>query len=120
METKLTDLQNEKPKNNDKKENNMPGISMVGEDYQKYPWGTTLSLDDKTLEKLNIDVSQIKAGSMLKVVGEASVTRVSKEDEMDKEGKPKTCQRLEIQIQKLALSDDGSFESGFKDNGKGD
>lgn len=116
METKLTDLKNDKPKKEDK--NTVSDMPCCGvESYEKYPWGTRINFDDKVLEKLKIDLSSLKVGGKGKLNAEYEIMEIIRRDRMGSDGKESKYQSLEIQIQKLALSDDGDFDSGFKDKG---
>lgn len=118
MQTKLTDLKNDKPKKEDKNEVTMAMPCCGVEAYEKYPWGTRISFDDNVIEKLKIDLSSLKIGGKGKLMAEYEIMEISRNDRMDGDGKERKSQSLGIQIQKLALSDEGDFESGFK--GKGD
>lgn len=112
METKLTDLKNDKPKK-DKESDSC--ACMPCESYEKYPWGTRINFDDKVIDKLNLDLSSFKVGDKGKLSAEYEVMGISRNDRMGSDGKESKSQSLDIQIQKLALSDDGDFDSGFKD-----
>lgn len=116
METKLIDLKNEKTKKEEKPETTCG--CMPCESYEKYPWGTRINFEDKVIEKLKLDLSSLKIGGKGKLMAEYEIMGISRNDRMGNDGKESKSQSLDIQIQKLALSDDGDFDSGFK--GKGD
>jgi hypothetical protein len=67
----------------------------------EYPWGLRISLSEKELEKLGLDVKDASVGDMIDMRAFAVVTSIS-QDERD--GK-KSC-RVELQIQKLAIENE--------------
>ena len=90
------------------------------EAYEKYPWGTRISFDDNVIEKLKIDLSSLKIGGKGKLMAEYEIMEISRNDRLGEDGKERKSQSLAIQIQKLALSDEGSFDAGFKDKSEDD
>lgn len=71
----------------------------------EYPYGLVLRLGEDCIEKLGVDVSEFKVGSTVKIMAESSVNMLSKSGE---------CCSMELQITKLALASDESFEAAFE------
>ena len=104
MKTTMTDLKRTKKE--------MKGTdSIEPSEGNPYPWGTQLRLDSEQLKKLKIDVSKLKAGASIYIRGEGCVTRIESSDSSEG-GKRES---LEIQIEKLALSDKDDFSGGYKE-----
>ncbi|MBI9110326.1 capsid staple protein [Maridesulfovibrio ferrireducens] len=85
----------------------------VGPEGDDFPWGLRLHLDDKTISKLGLKVTDIKAGSTLKLQAEVYVCGVNAQPD----GKGKG---LELQLVKMGIESDGSFEDGFKEASEND
>lgn len=64
----------------------------------EYPWGLRISLTDKELKKLDLDVKDAEIGDLIDMRAFAVVTSISQ----DERGGEKCC-RVELQIQKLAI-----------------
>ncbi len=110
MKTKMVSMERPKPKKSDV----VPG-SPAQEYYEKYSYGTRIRLSSEEIEKLGIDVTELRAGQSVTIRGQCEICSVSTDDSMDENGKSKQDQRLEIQIQKLALASQDSFKGGFDD-----
>jgi hypothetical protein len=76
--------------------------SPVSSSSDKYPWGLRLNLDKAALEKLGIDLP--KVGTDYHVMAVASVVSVSKHDRSSADGEDHSSQTLELQIEKLGLT----------------
>jgi len=114
MKTAMVDMKKPKPPKSDKGINS-PTLDYGG--YEKCPYGMRVRLSSDELEKLGIDVSDLNAGQQVTIKGKCEICEVSTEECMDENGKPKKNQRLELQIQKLALQSQNSFKGGFEDEG---
>lgn len=115
MKTELTDLKRPKPKKGE--DNSKP---CVPESYHEpYAYGLRINLGTDELKKLDIDVSKLAAGSEISIQASGQIIEVRNTDEIV-DGKPKKDQRLEIQIQKMNVSDSADFEGGFDDEGEED
>ena len=66
----------------------------------EYPWGLTIRLSEKELEKLGLS-DDVEAGDTLHFMAQASVKSVSKNDYNG----VKSC-NVELQIEKMAAEDD--------------
>jgi len=73
-----------------------------------YPWGLEVSLEDKSIEKLKIDVENISAGDEVYFLAKAQVTRVSFHENIDyKSGKKSGNNDLGLQITEMAWGKPG-------------
>jgi hypothetical protein len=116
MKTDLTDLKRPKPKKSTGKD----APEIVSHDYyDKYPYGLRLSLCDEELEKLGIDAGKLTTGTEITIKATGQITEIRNSKEI-RNGKTEKDQRVEIQIQKLSLADDGNFDDGFKEDGEED
>lgn len=75
----------------------------------RYPWGLEISLDDDSLKKLGIDVSEMSSGAEVVLQGKAKIASISTNDN---DGKKRSS--LGLQITHMDLSVGGSFEDAFK------
>jgi len=75
----------------------------------KYPWGLRLDLEDETLKKLGIDVSELSSGSEVTLRGKAMISGISVNDS---DGKKRSS--LSLQITHLELPVEGDFAAAFK------
>lgn len=75
-----------------------PGEKPKGPDY---PWGLRISLTEKELEKLDLDVKDADVGDLIDMRAFGVITCISQND-----GDGGKCCRVEIQIQKLAIEDE--------------
>lgn len=71
----------------------------------KYSYGLSLRFDDETLEKLNLDTSDVEVGDMLDLRAMAEVTSVSKHDSGDGE---KCC--VELTLTHVGLENESTEE----------
>lgn len=71
----------------------------MGMDESKYPWGLSITLEMESLEKLNIDVNQLKVGQVLNLMADAEITSISVSEDMNKERKS-----LGLQITRMDLN----------------
>lgn len=72
-----------------------------------YPWGLKLCLTSAELEKLGIDVKDASVGDYFHIVARACVTSISSTD-----GPDGPCNRLEAQIEEMAVPDQDDDTSG--------
>lgn len=66
----------------------------------KYFYGLTLCFDQETLDKLNLDTSDVSVGDMLPMTAMAEVTSVSKHDS----GSGEQC-RVELTLTHIGLDE---------------
>jgi hypothetical protein len=66
-----------------------------------YPWGLRISLTEKELEKLDLDINDAEIGDLIDMRAFGVITSISQNDSDG--GK---CCRVEIQLQKLAIEDE--------------
>lgn len=71
----------------------------------KYSYGLSICLDQDSLDKLDLDTSDVEVGDMLHMVCMVEVTSVSKNDTGDGE----KC-RVELQITHLGIAENESTE----------
>jgi hypothetical protein len=81
----------------------MPGmpaaVSVMAEPRgPQYPYGCCISLDDDTLEKLDMGDEMPPVGATIHFCCAAKVTNVSMREEAGPDGKPQKCCRVELQI----------------------
>jgi hypothetical protein len=69
-----------------------------------YPWGLRISLTEKELEKLDLDIKDAEIGDVIDIRAVAAVTSISQSDSDG--GK---C-RVELQIQKMAIENEADDE----------
>ena len=81
----------------------------------KYPWGMQLRFDSDTMPKFP-ELSGMDVGGKVRIVGIGEVTSISKNE--SKDGGKNEC--IEIQIVKLAVDSEDSFDSAFEKAVKGD
>lgn len=93
--TKLADMSLSKA---ERKESMPQAVSES--DGPRFPYGLTLRLDNASLEKLGID-SLPKVGAKMVIQAEGVVISVSSHESENRDDR-----NVEIQIQKLAVSDD--------------
>ena len=94
---KLTDMQYTKAET---KKRNSSMKEMAVEDYQpEYPWGLEITLNDKCLKKLDIDVKDCNVKDKVKVVAECSV----KDLRSHASARNSSDDRMELQIEKLGI-----------------
>lgn len=75
-----------------------------------YPYGTSISFDNDTLEKIGLEVSDVEVGDVIEIHGFAKITSVSERDDASEpNGK---CCRVEAQITHLATGDSEEEPSG--------
>lgn len=73
----------------------------------KYSYGLSLCFDQETLDKLNLDTSDVEVGDLIHLFAMAEVTSVSKQDT----GAGEKC-RVELQITHLSVEDeDNEYEA---------
>lgn len=72
----------------------------------RYPWGLTISLDEKTLAKLGLDEDP-EVGDYIDLRAFASVTSVSRNER----GNGEISRRIELQIERLAVEDEDQEET---------
>jgi hypothetical protein len=70
-----------------------------------YPYGLSISFDEDTLEKLDIDELP-SVGEMIHLQAMAKVTSVSQNEREETDGTKKLCCRVELQITHLATEDE--------------
>ena len=76
-----------------------PGdVKQKGPDY---PWGLRISLTEKELAKLDLDVKDANIGDLIDMRAFGVITSISQND-----GDGGKCCRVEIQLQKLAIEDE--------------
>ena len=83
-----------------------------------YPYGLEGSLDNDGIEKLGIDITNIKAGEEIIIKAIAKVTNVENEDKLDENNKPTKRRSLRWQIQKLGIKFQNNFEDSFDEASK--
>lgn len=62
-------------------------------DVPKYPYGTSISLDEKVLEKMGVDYSDWKVGDIFHIHAMAKVTSISEHESQDGE---KCCVSMQL------------------------
>ena len=77
---------------------------------EQYPWGLRISLDDDELKKIT-SLKDIEAGTKVSIEGIGKVVSVTVND-TEKEGKNRS---VSIQIQQIAIADQGSGRAAFKE-----
>ena len=75
-----------------------PGGKPKGPDY---PWGLRISLTEKELAKLDLDIKDAEIGDLIDMRAFGVITSISQNDSDG--GK---CCRVEIQLQKLAIENE--------------
>lgn len=107
MKTEIVDLKRTKAEIKEEKEKYVAQPS-IEPSVEKYPWSTKMDLDEYMIDKLDIDLSEIEMGATVKIAAYAKVVGISQNERTDgKNG------RLELQITKMQISDEESFESAF-------
>jgi hypothetical protein len=74
-----------------------------------YPWGLEVNLETETIEKLGIDMDNIKAGDTVHIVAKAEVTTVSIRQTTKRKGNDKLNKSLSLQLTDMQLG--GSKDS---------
>lgn len=69
----------------------------------KYPWGTCLSLEDDTIDKVGLGGDLPEVGDVVQIVAMARVTSASKNEREDASGASKECRRVELQITDMGV-----------------
>lgn len=69
----------------------------------KYPWGLSIRFDQETLDKLDLDSSDVEPGDMLHMQCLAEVTSVSKHDSGDGE---KCC--IELTLTRIGIENEAT------------
>lgn len=77
----------------------------------EYPYGLRLSLEDEDIKRLDLDLSDLRAGSSVRLTAKATVRRFSVSDE-DERGKNHS---LELQITHMDLVDQDSAAAAFRE-----
>ncbi|WP_031484430.1 capsid staple protein [Maridesulfovibrio frigidus] len=85
-----------------------PDSKPVAVSEDDFPYGLRIHLEDESVTKLGLKVKDIKVGSTIKLQAEAYVCGISAQPD----GKGK---RIELQLVKMGIGSDGSFEDGFKE-----
>jgi hypothetical protein len=75
-------------------------------DNSKYPYGLNISLDEDSLEKLDIDISTFGVGDEVEIHARAKVSSVS---QSEREGSGKSAS-LSLQITDMAVESGGEIE----------
>jgi hypothetical protein len=94
----------------------MGDVPTLSISHERYPYGLQIRLGTDELEKLGIDVTDMKAGQMFEIKGMCCACEVRNNEVIDEKGKSKKDQSLELQIQKLALASQDSFKGGFEED----
>lgn len=74
--------------------------STIATDAPMYPWGLSVNLDDDSLEKLEIDVGDMKVGDYKVLIAKVEVTSLS-----SNESKGGGNQSATLQIMEMCLED---------------
>ena len=93
---KLIDLKRSKKEM--KKNRDIPETT----NYEKYPYGLKIQLENETLEKFDIDISEFKIGQKIRVEGIAIVNSIRINQSM---GDKAPRKNLSLQIIKLGLAE---------------
>lgn len=78
--------------------------SSIATDGPSYPYGLSISLDDESLEKLEVDVTDLAVGSTMVVVAKVKVSSVSSNQS---DGGP-SRQSVSLQITEMCLEPEGA------------
>ena len=70
-------------------------------DMPLYPWGLSLSLDDDAMEKLGMDIADMKVGSTMSLVATVEVTSCSIQETSGQDAN----QSVGLQITDMCLED---------------
>lgn len=73
----------------------------------QYPYGLKVSLCEKELEKLRLDVSDASVGDLVDMRCFGTITSISQND-----GPDGPCCRVEIQIERMAVENEETEEAG--------
>ena len=68
-----------------------------------YPYGTCISLEDETLEKLDLDDDMPSVGDIIQFNAIAKVTSVSENEREGTDGIKSKCRRVELQITDMGI-----------------
>ena len=82
-----------------------------------YPYGLEGSLDEDSIAKLGIDITDVKAGEEIIIKGIARITDVGSEERM-RDNKPIVERHIRWQIQKLGIKFQNNFEDSFDEASK--
>ena len=85
----------------------MMPTAVMDQDKPQYPYGCRISLCEKELSKLNLDVQEAAVGDIVDMRCFGVITSVNQSD-----GPDGPCERVEIQIQKMALENEADEEVG--------
>lgn len=99
----------------EERKGSMPAIADANpENMPKYPWGTAIRLENETLEKLGVDISDWEVGDNFEILCEVKVTSKSEND--TENGGKRCC--AELQITSIgAESEPQDYEEGAEHEG---
>jgi len=83
-----------------KKKENVDSPEISG-GYEKYPWGIRLTLENEELKKLGMNIKNFPVGKTCKIEGEAEVTSVSENENIDDK---ESRESVGLQIKKIAIN----------------
>jgi hypothetical protein len=106
---KLTSLKL-KPKNRLRETMSQPVLDSPADDGPVYPWGLELNLETETIDKLGIDIENVRAGDTVHIVAKAEITSVTVRQSANKQhGDEGTNKSLSLQLTAMQLG--GSKDS---------
>lgn len=103
---KLIDLKLPKLSKKEREEN----MKVAPYEGEKYPYGMRLNFGKETINKIKA-LKSVQAGATVNIQGRGKVVEVRITDEE----KGRTRHNIEIQIQKIAVADTGSYSESFKE-----
>lgn len=78
--------------------------SSMATDRPAYPWGLSVNLDDDCLEKLGIDIADLKVGGKMSLIAQVEVTSLSSNQSKGSAA----SQSVGLQITDMCLEDGAS------------
>ncbi len=114
----LINMQNPKPKEEEGEVAQAPtgtAKPMIDTYYEKYPYGLRITLNDKEVAQLEIDLKDYPAGG--KGLGKFNFIVVdhSESESQQSDGSVEKRRRLELQITDLCLCSSENFEQAFSE-----
>ena len=77
----------------------------------RYPWGLELSLNDESLDKLDMEAIDFKVGDVVGIRAKGNVTRLSSNQSENGESR----ESIDIQITDLDIVSENAFDKAFKE-----
>ena len=97
MDQELTSMKMDKK---DMKETDAPAVAGSSPKGPQYPWGLGVTLENESLKKMDIKLSDYKVGDVVELYAQCKITRLS---ENMREGEKNPNRSMELQITDMCL-----------------